>query len=103
MYTQYPMEASKFWNVINLFTTESWSWIVGTIFMVILTLKISTYAGRNLGVKTGTEEITLVPYRSKIFGSVRSSRSHNVRSFIGLVQTCLELLNFIFLSQVSLR
>ena len=63
------MEASKFWNLINLFTTESWSWIAGTIFMVVLTLKISTFAGRKLGLKTRTEEITLVPYRSLILFS----------------------------------
>ena len=69
LYTQYPMEASKFWNLINLFTTESWSWIAGTIFMVVLTLKISTFAGRKLGLKTRTEEITLVPYRSLILFS----------------------------------
>ena len=73
------MEASKFWNLINLFTTESWSWIAGTIFMVILTLKISTFAGRKLGLKARTEEITLVPYRS-VFSSdlCNSNNSFNL-------------------------
>ena len=66
MYTQYPIEASKFWNLINLFTIESWSWIAGTLFMVILTFKFSTYVGEKLGVKTRSEEIILVPYRSVI-------------------------------------
>ena len=64
MYTQYPMEASKFWNLLNLFTTESWSWIAGTLSFVILSLKFSTYIGKKLGIQTQSEEITLVPYRS---------------------------------------
>ena len=37
-----------------------------------------------------------------IFGSVRSSRKANVRSYVRPVQVCLEQSNFIFLAQVSL-
>ena len=67
MYTQYPMEASKFWNLLNLFTTESWSWIGGTLSIVILSLKLSTYVGKKLGIPTQSEEIILVPYRFVTF------------------------------------
>ena len=63
LYTQYPMEASKFWNLIGLFTPESWSWIIGTLFMVVLTFKISTHIGKKIGIQTNSEEIILVPYR----------------------------------------
>ena len=38
-----------------------------------------------------------------VFGSVRSSRSHNLRSFVRPVQVCLRLSIFIILAQVSLR
>ena len=38
-----------------------------------------------------------------IFGSVRSSRSHNLHSFVRLVLICLEYSIFIFLAQISLR
>ena len=63
LYTQYPMEASKFWNLLGLFTPESWSWIIGTLFLVISTFKISTYMGKKLGIETRSVEIILVPYR----------------------------------------
>lgn len=64
MYTQYPMEASKFWNLLNLFTPESWFWIVGTIFVVVLSLKMSAFIGKKLGIRTQSIEICLVPFRS---------------------------------------
>ena len=57
------MEASKFWNLLGLFTPESWSWIIGTLFLVISTFKISTYMGKKLGIETRSVEIILVPYR----------------------------------------
>ena len=63
LYTQFPMEASKFWNLLNLFTPESWSWIAGTILTLILTLKISVHLGAKLGMKTKSVEIILVPFR----------------------------------------
>ena len=63
IYTQYPPEASKFWNLTNLFTPESWMWIFGTIFIVVISLKFATYVGQKLGVETGTKEIVLLPFR----------------------------------------
>ena len=39
----------------------------------------------------------------KNIGSVRSSRSHNLHSFVRLVLVCLEHSIFIFLAQISLR
>ena len=51
-----------------------------------------------------TELLPNLKYKNLIFGSVRSSRSHNVSSSVRLVQTCQELSIFIFLrSQVSLN
>ena len=38
-----------------------------------------------------------------IFGSVRSSRSHNLRPSVRSVRTCLEVSIFIFLAHVPLR
>ena len=64
MYTQYPMEASKFWNLLNLFTPESWFWIIGTIFVVVLSLQVSAYIGKKLGIRTQSIEVCLVPFRS---------------------------------------
>ena len=78
LYTQYPMEASKFWNLINLFTPESWMWIFGTLLLVVISLKFATYVGQKLEVQTGTAEIVLLPYR--FFNISRVSRTFKHQS-----------------------
>ena len=63
-FTRYPLEKTKFWNIIYLFTPEAWMWTFISIFTIILVL----YLARTLSVKLGlsgdsTEEITLFPFR----------------------------------------
>ena len=63
-FTRYPLETTKFWNLIYLFTPESWMSTFISIFTIILTL----YIARTLAVKLGlsadsTEEIILFPFR----------------------------------------
>ena len=63
-FTRYPLETTKFWNVIYLFTPESWMWT----FISIPTIIFSLYLTRTLSVKIGlsgdsTEEIVLIPFR----------------------------------------
>ena len=72
------MEASKFWNLINLFTPESWMWIFGTIIVVVISLQFATYVGQKLEVQTGTAEIVLLPYR--FFNISRVSRTFKHQS-----------------------
>ena len=67
-FTRYPLETTKFWNIIYLFTPESWMWTFISIFTIILVL----YLARTLAVKLGlsadsTEEIILFPFRFLIF------------------------------------
>ena len=62
-YTRYPPETTKFWNLKNLLTLESWLAYLTTIIIVIFSLKLSSYFGQRLGLKTITEEIALVPFR----------------------------------------
>ena len=63
-FTRYPRETTKFWNIIYLFTPESWMWTFISIPMIIFSL----YLARTLSVKIGlsgdsTEEIVLIPFR----------------------------------------
>ena len=63
-FTRYPRETTKFWNLIYLFTPESWMWT----FISIQTIIFSLYLARTLSVKIGlsgdsTEEIVLIPFR----------------------------------------
>ena len=63
-FTRYPLETTKFWNIIYLFTPESWMWT----FISILTIILVLYLARKIAVKLGlsedsTEEIILFPLR----------------------------------------
>ena len=63
-FTRYPLEKTKFWNLIYLLTPESWMWTFISIFTIIFVL----YLARILAVKLGlsadsTEEIILFPFR----------------------------------------
>ena len=63
-FTRYPLETTKFWNLIYLFTPESWMWT----FISFPTIILSLYLARTLSVKIGlsgdsTEEIVLIPFR----------------------------------------
>ena len=66
-YTRYPPETTKFWNLKNLLTLDSWLAYLTTIIIVIFSLKLSSYFGQRLGLKTITEEIALVPFRFLYF------------------------------------
>ena len=63
-FTRYPRETTKFWNLIYLFTPESWMWT----FISIPTIILSLYLARIISIKIGlsgdsTEEIVLIPFR----------------------------------------
>ena len=63
-FSRYPLEKTKFWNLIYLFTPESWMWT----FISILTIILVLYLARKIAVKLGlsedsTEEIILFPLR----------------------------------------
>ena len=69
-FTRYPLETTKFWNIIYLFTPESWMWTFLSIFTIVLVL----FLARTLSVKLGlsgdsTEEIILFPFRFLKFPS----------------------------------
>ena len=63
LFSQYPLETTKLWNLKNLLTPLSWFAYFITIISVIISLKLSCYVGRKLGLNLVTEEIALVPFR----------------------------------------
>ena len=62
-FSRYPLEKNKLWNLTNLLTPMSWFAYFITILFVVISLKLSCYVGRKLGLKTISEEIALVPFR----------------------------------------
>ena len=64
-FSRYPLEKTKLWNLKNLLTPMSWFAYFITIISVIISLKLSCYIGRKLGLNMVTEEIALVPFRCK--------------------------------------
>ena len=62
-FSRYPLEKTKLWNLKNLLTPMSWFAYFITIISVIISLKLSCYIGRKLGLNMVTEEIALVPFR----------------------------------------
>ena len=64
-FSRYPLETTRLWNLKNLLSPMSWFAYLITIISVIISLKLSSYVGRKLGLNMVTEEIALVPFRCK--------------------------------------
>ena len=62
-WTRYPLETTKMWNLIYLFTPTSWMWTFLSIASIIVSLKIISMIGKRLGLNVLSEEITLFPFR----------------------------------------
>ena len=62
-FTRYPLETTKMWNLIYLFTPDSWMWTFLSIASIVIAFKIFSIIGTRLGLNLLTEEITLVPFR----------------------------------------
>ena len=62
-FTRYPLETTKMWNLIYLFTPDSWMWTFLSIASIVISLKIFSMIGTRLGLNLLTEEITLFPFR----------------------------------------
>ena len=62
-WTRYPLETTKMWNLIYLFTPASWMWTFLSIASIVLSLKISCMIGAHFGLNCITESITLFPFR----------------------------------------
>ena len=64
LFSRYPLETTKFWNLTKLLSPKSWMWTFGSIITIIICLKIFTIAGVGIGCGTAVQDITLVPFRT---------------------------------------
>ena len=62
IFSRYPAETTRIWNLFNLLTPTAWFWTIVSICLSASVLKFFTYAGTHLGIDTGSEEITLFPF-----------------------------------------
>ena len=62
-YTRYPLETTKMWNLIYLFTPTSWMWSFLSIVSIVISLKMFNMIGTRLRLNLLSEEITLFPFR----------------------------------------
>ena len=63
-FSRYPLETTKMWNLICLFTPESWMWTFLAIFAIILSLNVAKIISMKIGLSANeTEEIVLIPFR----------------------------------------
>ena len=64
LFTRYPLETTKFWNLVYLFTPEAWMWTFISILTIILVLYLARILSEKLGLSgDSTEEIILFPFR----------------------------------------
>ena len=66
-FSRYPQETTRLWNLKNLLTPALWFAYLMTIISIIICFKFFCHVGRKLGLKSGTEEIVLVPFRLRCF------------------------------------
>ena len=96
IFTRYPLETTKLFNLIYLLTPGSWFAYLITIIFVIMSLKLSCYVGVRLGLNTITEEIALVPFRfmEHIFHRIFLKILFSFR--ISVTEHCHQATNLVF-------
>ena len=62
-FTRYPQETTKFWNLTDLFHPEAWMWTFMTFILITVLLKFTSVLGSRIGLKIGSEEVALIPFR----------------------------------------
>ena len=65
-WTRYPLETTRMWNLIYLFSPASWMWTFLSIASIVISLKIVAVFGTRLGLNLISEEITLFPFRYRL-------------------------------------
>ena len=63
IFTRYPQEATRVWNLVKLLTPTSWFWSFASICLSASMLKLFTHVGSILGCGTAMQDVTLVPFR----------------------------------------
>ena len=64
IFSRYPQETTKIWNLLKLLTPTSWFWTFLAILSMIIMLKFFTFLSIDQGFHIRTyQDITLVPLR----------------------------------------
>ena len=64
LFTRYPLETTKFWILVYLFTPEAWMWTFISIFTIVLCLYLAMTLSVKMGLSSDSrEEFVLIPFR----------------------------------------
>ena len=62
-WSRYPIETTKFWNMLELMDPPSYFFTWATLTAVVVVMKIMTKYGMRLGLTSATSEIICVPFK----------------------------------------
>ena len=62
-WSRYPIETTKFWNMLELMDPPSYFFTWATLTAVVVVMKIMTKYGTKLGLPSATTEILCVPFQ----------------------------------------
>ena len=62
-WSRYPIETTKFWNMLELMDPPSYFFTWATLTAVVVVMKIMTKYGMRLGLTSATSEIICVPFQ----------------------------------------
>ena len=66
-FSRYPLQVSKLWNLLGLFTPGTWLLSFISFLSVVLVLKISAVVGtKYFELKSMTKEMVLNPFRQSV-------------------------------------
>ena len=63
IWTKYPNEKTKLWNLAKLLTPASWLWTFISILTAVFSLKFACFIGTKLGLGVQQEGVVLFPFR----------------------------------------
>ena len=78
-WTRYPLETTKFWNLLNLFHPEAWMWTFLTFLLVTVALKVTSSLGTKLELNVCSYEVVHYQGQQVSLKSVLLSQARPVR------------------------
>ena len=93
LFTRYPLETTKFWNLVYLFTPEAWMWTFISILTIILVLYLARILSKKLGVIT--EPTPILFNHCFLFHGLCSWGSGGRFKFRKKITICCEILKFL--------
>ena len=63
IFSRYPEEKTRLWNLVKLLTPVSWTLTFISIISAAIGLKFASYIGQHLGIRMENQELVLNPFR----------------------------------------